>query len=297
MLNGETDITQNLLALDSLAVELNPGDKLTISRNAVEGDGDVVLGGEEPIIVKDRPSLIMNILTEIKVEDSDEIKTESIPITNFYLRPNKSIISNRLRNLPTGTIEITVNKKLTLDFFVFVSDLRTARTRELPLVSAVHNVNGDVKTKLTGIDQNYAEMYPTERIYLSFSTTINSGNRAYILKTVGRYETDTTFVTKQNNLAKLNEQPIIPTENKLYDNYPNPFNPSTIIKYSLKDEGIVSLKIFNSLGEEVRTIVNENKAAGNYEVEFNATNLPSGVYIYQLTTPGFTQARKMILAK
>ena len=118
LLNGETDITQNLLELDSLAVELNPGDKLTISRNAVEGDGDVVLGGEEPIIVKDRPSLIMNILTESKVEDSEEIKTESIPITNFFLRPNKSIISKRLRNLPTGTIEITVNKKLTLDYFV-----------------------------------------------------------------------------------------------------------------------------------------------------------------------------------
>ncbi len=297
LLNGETDITSNLLELDSLSVELNPGDKLTISRNAVEGDGDVVLGGEEPIIVKDRPSLIMNILTESKVEDSEEIKTESIPITNFFLRPNKSIISKRLRNLPTGTIEITVNKKLTLDYFVFVSDLRTARTRELPLVSAVHNVNGDVKTKLTGIDQNYSEMYPTQRIDLSFSTTINSGNRAYILKTVGRYETDTTFLAKQNNLAKLNEQPIIPTENKLYDNYPNPFNPSTIIKYSLKDGGRVSLKIFNSLGEEVRTLVNETEAAGIYEVEFNASNLPSGVYIYQLTTPGFTQARKMILAK
>ena len=140
-------------------------------------------------------------------------------------------------------------------------------------------------------------MYPNERIDLSFSTTINSGNRAYILKTVGRYETDTTFLAKQNNLAKLNEQPIIPTENKLYDNYPNPFNPSTIIKYSLKDGGRVSLKIFNSLGEEVRTLVNEIKAAGIYEIEFNAANLPSGVYIYQLITPGFTQARKMILAK
>jgi len=57
------------------------------------------------------------------------------------------------------------------------------------------------------------------------------------------------------------------------------------------------LKIFNSLGEEVRTLVNEIKPAGNYEVEFNASNLPSDVYIYQLTTPGFTQARKMILAK
>jgi len=140
-------------------------------------------------------------------------------------------------------------------------------------------------------------MYPTERIDLSFSTTINSGNRAYILKTVGRYETDTTFVAKQNNLAKLNEQPIVPTENKLYDNYPNPFNPSTIIKYSLKDDGKVSLKIFNSLGEEVRTLVNEIKPAGNYEVEFNASELPSGIYIYSIQAGEFISSKKMILLK
>ncbi|MCO6448963.1 MAG: T9SS type A sorting domain-containing protein, partial [Ignavibacterium album] len=205
--------------------------------------------------------------------------------------------SKRLRNLPTGTIEITVNKKITLDYFVFVTDLRTARTRELPLVSAVHSVNGDIKSKLTGIDQNYAEMYPTERIDLSFSTTINSGNRAYILKTVGRYETDTTFLAKQNNLAKLNEQPIIPTENKLYDNYPNPFNPSTIIKYSLKDDGKVSLKIFNSLGEEVRTLVNEIKPSGNYEVEFNASDLSSGIYFYLMQADNFVSSKKMIVIK
>ncbi|MCZ7609342.1 MAG: T9SS type A sorting domain-containing protein [Ignavibacterium sp.] len=140
-------------------------------------------------------------------------------------------------------------------------------------------------------------MYPTERIDLSFSTTINSGNRAYILKTVGRYETDTTFVAKQNNLAKLNEQPIVPTENKLYDNYPNPFNPSTIIKYSLKDDGKVSLKIFNSLGEEVRTLVNEIKPAGNYEVEFNASELPSGIYIYNIQAGEYISSKKMVLLK
>ena len=299
LLNGETDITQNLLELDSLSVELNPGDILTISRNAVEGDGDIVVNGEEGIPISKRiPAMLMNVITQKQnVENDKEIITESIPYTNFFLRPNKSTISKKLRNLPTGTIEITVNKKLTLDYFVFVSDLRTARTRVLPLLSAVHNVNGDVKNKLAGIDQNYAEMYPTERIDLSFSTTINSGNRAYILKTVGRYETDTIFLGKQNNLAKLNEHPIVPTENKLYDNYPNPFNPSTIIKYSLKDDGRVNVKIFNSLGEEVRTLVNEIRPAGNYEVEFNASNLPSGVYIYSIQAGEFVSSKKMILLK
>lgn len=140
-------------------------------------------------------------------------------------------------------------------------------------------------------------MYPTERIDLSFGTNTTTGNRAYILKTVGRYETDTTFIGKQNNLAKINEQPIVPTENKLYDNYPNPFNPSTIIKYSLKDEGRVTVKIFNTLGEEIRTLVDEIKPSGNYNLEFNANNLPSGVYIYRLQSGEFVSSKKMLLIK
>lgn len=299
LLNSETDITENLLYSDSLLVNLNPGDILTITRNATEGDGDVVIIGEEPPVGQKRiPAMMMNVVTE-KQSDviEEEVIIEKFPIGNFFLRPHKSTISKRLRNLPTGTIEITVNKKLTLDYFVFVSDLRTSKTKTLPLLSATHSKNGNIRNKLIDIDQNYAEMYPTERIDLSFGTNTTTGNRAYILKTVGRYETDTTFISKQNNLAKINEQPIVPTENKLYDNYPNPFNPSTIIKYSLKDEGRVTVKIFNTLGEEIRTLVDEIKPSGNYNLEFNANNLPSGVYIYRLQSGEFVSSKKMLLIK
>jgi len=80
-------------------------------------------------------------------------------------------------------------------------------------------------------------------------------------------------------------------------NYPNPFNPTTQINYSIKDAGLVQIKVYDVLGSEVVTLVNESKEAGSYTIDFNATELPSGVYFYQLTAPGFTQARKMILAK
>ena len=83
----------------------------------------------------------------------------------------------------------------------------------------------------------------------------------------------------------------------MYDNYPNPFNPTTQIKYSIKESGLVQIKVYDILGKEITTLVNERKDAGSYTIDFNASELPSGVYIYQLTTPGFTQARKMILAK
>jgi len=299
MLNDEIDITEKLLEMDSLVVNLKSGDKLTINSSPVEGDGDVVLGGElGPPGAKNRPSMIVDAVSDKQAADGEEwVISENTRITDFYLRSNRSIVSKRLRNIPSGRIEITINKDLVLDYFVFVRDLKTATSRALPLVSAVHNINGDIKSKLSGIDQNYSEMFPTERIDLSFSTTTNSGNRAYILKSVGRYETDTTFQGKQNNLAKLNELPTIPTENKLYDNYPNPFNPTTQIKYSIKESGLVQIKVYDILGKEITTLVNERKDAGSYTIDFNANKLPSGVYIYQLTTPGFTQARKMILTK
>ena len=83
----------------------------------------------------------------------------------------------------------------------------------------------------------------------------------------------------------------------LYENYPNPFNPSTIIKYSLRNDGRVTVKVFNSLGEEVRTLVDELKTSGNYEVEFNASDLPSGVYIYRMQSGDFASSRKMLLIK
>ncbi|KAB2852876.1 MAG: T9SS type A sorting domain-containing protein [Ignavibacterium sp.] len=83
----------------------------------------------------------------------------------------------------------------------------------------------------------------------------------------------------------------------LDQNYPNPFNPSTKIYYSIKEEGLVTLKVYDVLGNEIATLVNENKPAGNYEVQFNALQLPSGVYIYTLQVNGFTSSKKMLLMK
>ena len=80
-------------------------------------------------------------------------------------------------------------------------------------------------------------------------------------------------------------------------NYPNPFNPSTIISFKLPEQTNVELKIYDVLGNEVATLVNENRPAGSYEVEWNASNLPSGVYIYQLVAGTNTQIKKMLLLK
>lgn len=80
-------------------------------------------------------------------------------------------------------------------------------------------------------------------------------------------------------------------------NFPNPFNPTTNISYSLTNEGFVSLKVYDLLGKEIATLVNVVKSSGQYTVPFNASNLPSGVYIYTLQTNGRTLTRKMLLLR
>lgn len=89
----------------------------------------------------------------------------------------------------------------------------------------------------------------------------------------------------------------IPTEYKLYQNYPNPFNPVTNIKYQITNNRFVTLRLYDILGKEVAVLVNEKQAPGEYEVNFDAGSLPSGVYFYKLTAGDFSEIKKMVLIK
>ena len=88
-----------------------------------------------------------------------------------------------------------------------------------------------------------------------------------------------------------------PASFSLAQNFPNPFNPSTMITYTLPSESKVVLKVYDQLGKEIATLVNEQLAAGSYTSSFNAANLPSGLYFYTLKSASFTQTRKMLLLK
>jgi hypothetical protein len=89
----------------------------------------------------------------------------------------------------------------------------------------------------------------------------------------------------------------VPYKFELAQNYPNPFNPSTTIKYSISSESHVILKIYDLLGREVATLLNEQKAPGIYSVNFIAGNLPSGVYLYKLTAGNNTDVKKLLVIK
>jgi hypothetical protein len=89
----------------------------------------------------------------------------------------------------------------------------------------------------------------------------------------------------------------VPTGYLLLQNYPNPFNPVTTIKFNIPEAGNVSLRIYDILGREIKTLVDEFKNPGNYKVDFNASSLASGVYIYRLQAGNYFSSKKMVLIK
>ncbi|MFA5405218.1 MAG: T9SS type A sorting domain-containing protein, partial [Ignavibacteria bacterium] len=95
----------------------------------------------------------------------------------------------------------------------------------------------------------------------------------------------------------VNEINGIASEYKLNQNYPNPFNPNTKISFHIKESGFVTLKIYDILGKEVTTLVNENLKTGIYEINWNAANNSSGVYFFKLQTNNFSDIKKMLMIK
>lgn len=132
-----------------------------------------------------------------------------------------------------------------------------------------------------GLVENYYkigdEYYKEELVAAKIGTTIYGDATLF----VGVEESETT----------------IPTEYNLSQNYPNPFNPSTTINFSIKEAGLVTLKVYDMLGREVSNIVNENLSEGIYNKVFNASGLSSGIYFYSLKAGKFSETKKMLLLK
>ncbi len=110
--------------------------------------------------------------------------------------------------------------------------------------------------------------------------------------------TDTLwFYIRVSNATSVRELPGLPTEYRLDQNYPNPFNPTTVIRYEIPYSATVRLTVYNLLGQEIAVLVSERQTPGIYEADFQASNLPSGTYLYRLTAGQYTLTKKMLLLK
>jgi hypothetical protein len=99
------------------------------------------------------------------------------------------------------------------------------------------------------------------------------------------------------NPVSVDDGELVADKLELMQNYPNPFNPSTNIGFRISDREFVSLKVYNILGDEIATLVNEEKEQGVYDVTFDAAGLASGMYLYKLQAGSFVETRKMILLR
>src|SRR5690606_29770495 len=195
-------------------------------------------------------------------------------------------------------VDILIEQESSIDYTELCRRMELPFTLYTPdLLLAEHTTLGNVTNRLNATDQNYVELVRDEMITLEFTAPdIEEGmERTFVFVSRGRYETDERL--NKQNISGTYEEPVLPNETKLYENFPNPFNPITTIKYSLKNESKVTIKIYNSVGEEIEVLVNEFKPAGFYEIQFNASNLASGMYIYRMETADYTFSRKMLILK
>jgi carboxypeptidase T len=137
--------------------------------------------------------------------------------------------------------------------------------------------------------------YIGQKVKVRFSFITDSG-----VPGDGYYFDNFKVINYTDTLVSVNSiAGIVPDEFRLYQNYPNPFNPSTVIRYSIKDNAFVKLKVYDVLGNEVATLVNQNQLRGSYNYQFSTVNyqLPSGIYYYKLESGDFSEVKKMILLK
>jgi len=147
----------------------------------------------------------------------------------------------------------------------------------------------------------FAAMYPGADTINGGSSPLdnenpNDFNHTFVLSDVS------PSITLWNNWADITTdvkpiKDLVPNVYELGQNYPNPFNPSTTIKFSVPEAGLVTLRVFNLLGQEVATLLNGEKTAGVYEATFDASTLSSGIYFYTLDTKNFSSTKKMVLLK
>jgi hypothetical protein len=144
------------------------------------------------------------------------------------------------------------------------------------------------ESTLTIISNSFSDTLFTSGIYKYFIQSVDySGNISTKSETV---EITITSVSNEHEAS-------LPSRSTLQQNYPNPFNPSSTIKFGIPEAAIVTLDVYNMLGQKVTTLVNERRAAGFYTISFDASNLSSGMYIYRIQAGDFVSTKKMMLIK
>ena len=215
--------------------------------------------------------------------DKDEIIWQQHQFANIYKTLfNLKKINKALWNGNNGGQLLRVTTTNNPSIFAFV------REKENCKVFEIFNLTNQEKTfTLQGnlYTGNYRDAFSNDSTYFFENSEMTLPPWGYRV-----FEFGSGIILEQNDKILMNGF-------TLSQNYPNPFNPTTKIKYSIPQSSNVLIKVFGVLGNEIKTLVDEYKNAGDYEVDFNANNLPSGIYFYRLVSGRYSETKKMILLK
>ena len=252
---------------------------------------------DERIIVKKRTNLRLPINAQTTTQDTLYIDPRDNTIISGYVLSDVNVFIDTLFHTNLADLEISLTHNGVTDTLAkFLPDSTSGFIGTILDDSGLLNLNEGV-SPFTGSYRPYSPLsvfngVDPEGDWVLEIYDRSSGNfgilDAWGIELV--FEQTTGVLDEQ-------EEYIIPYNFELSQNYPNPFNPSTIIRYSVPSRSTVILKIFDILGGEVSTLINEDKDAGFYSVNFNASQLSSGIYFYQLQAGSFNQVKKMILIK
>ncbi len=287
--------TYNLFNINNDIIRQGSFDNSSINFDALSvGNYRLEMKHSNYTIEKERGTLSMNF-SFYKAEQQD---TVSPPITQSLQILNS-------KNIPSTLLE--KNEKASILFSV--ANISLGDSVNMFVKEQNSNDWNSLNVKYSHYDPRYGFLYSAD---LSNYTNFDSAALDLKLDLVSEpnYKSEITwepavgigkFVGSLEPVSVKDPKNELPVEYKLFNNYPNPFNPSTKIKYSIpagtQRTVSVQLKVYDILGREVATLVNETKSAGNYEITFDARNIASGVYFYRLKAGNFVQTKKMILLR
>ncbi len=221
------------------------------------------------------------------------------PTRSFTDSPTGNYGDQQTRSMTLAAPINTVNNPVTILTYYYRHDIDI-------LDNAYIQVSSDNGTSWTSVKYYNGQQLTWKQEVLDITDLVNSSTQMkikFVLVTNRGGAADGIFI---DNIKIQNYQDVltgvvhngeVPLKYSLEQNYPNPFNPSTTIRYQIPKTGFVKLTVYDALGKEIKTLVNENKPAGKYEVSLDASNYSTGVYFYRIDTDGFTDVKKMMLIK
>ncbi len=272
-----SDVTTNPPGLITEPIfEYNPGIGYSIANVLERGKafwvymdaaGTIILPPRGTVLEKsDVNNVIEKSWSKITITDAEGFSTTLYASTKESAKGYKLLLPPQP---PVGVPDIRFSSNK------LVEDLSSEKTVEFSALSF------PIKIRTEGID---LLLTGSNESKIFINTILSSGTELVINNII-------------NKLSIRSTEELVPDSYNLEQNFPNPFNPSTTIRFNLPQEEIVTLKVYNMIGQEISTLLNEKLQAGKHEINFSSTGLSSGVYVYKIITGEFVQSKKMTLIK